>query len=43
MSLESFVDDGSKVPDDAKAQADSSAAAMSEIDAMVPEKKRHQD
>ena len=43
MSLESFVDDGSNVSDDTKAQADSSAAAMSEIDAMDPEKKRRQD
>ena len=43
MRLESFVDDASNVSDDAKAQADSSAAAMSEIDAMYPEKKRRQD
>ena len=43
MSLESFVDDGPKVSDDTKAEADSAAAAMSEIDAMDPEKKRHQD
>jgi hypothetical protein len=43
MGLEAFVNDESPVDDDTKAQADAAAAAMSEIDAIDPEKKRLQD